>query len=240
MPASAKLKSAFGGRKTYEQRMKGARIRRRENRIRPGPVSAAEADERKKFIIRTATEEFLSKGFEGVTLAEIAGRCRISKTTLYGLFESKEALFSHVAIASIENFRYDIEKALDLKRPFRHVIHDVVELMVETSRVGEGNNLLRLVVAEGKRIPALGRLVMQRTYELLSPLGIYLQAVSGKRRLTSDEALQAAYHLMSMSVGGFGYLLVKPDALFGDSAAWVKSVVQLFIDRFPEGAHNQA
>jgi len=213
-----------------------SRTARRETRIRPGPVSAAEADERSRTIIRTATEEFLSKGFEGVTLAEIAGRCRISKTTLYALFESKEALFSHVAIASIENFRYDIQKALDVKRPFKDVIQDVVELMVETSRMAECNSLLRLVVSEGKRFPAIGRLVMHRTYELLGPLGSYLQTVSGKRKLTSDEALQAAYHLMSMSVGGFGYLLVKPDTLYGDAAVWIKSIVQLFIERFPEGS----
>jgi hypothetical protein len=108
--------------------------------------------------------------------------------------------------------------------------------MIETSRMNECNSLLRLVVAEGKRFPAIGRLVMQRTHELLGPLGSYLQTISGKRRLTSHEALQAAYHLMSMTVGGFGYLLVKPDSLYGDSAAWVKSVVQLFIERFPEGS----
>src|SRR5882762_10129183 len=91
---------------------------RRGSRVRPGPVSAAEAGQRTKFIVKVAEEEFLEKGFEGVTLAAIARRCRISKTTLYGLFDSKEALFKHIVTANVENFTYDIHNVLDPHRPF--------------------------------------------------------------------------------------------------------------------------
>lgn len=209
------------------------RVAKRENRVRPGPVSAAEAARRTQLILAVATEEFLANGFEGATLAAIASRCRISKTTLYSLFESKEALFMHVTAAAIGTFSYDIQRLLDVQRPFEDVIHDVVELMVETSRAGPAPSLLRLIVAKGDHFTSLGQYTLDRTFELLGPLATYLQSVSGKKGFTSKEALQAAYNLMSMAVGGYGFLIVKPDLLYDDKKGWIKSVVQLFVAGFP-------
>jgi AcrR family transcriptional regulator len=213
--------------------MSASVVARRSGRVRPGPVSAAEAVERRELIIKVAGEEFLDKGFEGATLAAIASRCRISRTTLYELFESKEALFMHVSAANVTNFTYDIQKALDLQRPFEAVIKDVVELMVETSSKGPGGAMLRLVIAERDRFPTLGRLTHERGLEIMQPLAAYLKAVSGKDGLTTEEASHFAYHLTSMAVGGFGFLLVKPSLVYQDTSAWIKSVTQLFIAGFP-------
>ena len=206
---------------------------KRSGRIRPGPISAKDVRKRSDLIIRVATHEFLMNGFEDATLAAIAKRCRISKTTLYDLFESKEALFSHVAAASIRSFQYDIQKAVHIRRPFKSVLRDVVEVMVHTMRAEQPRNLLRLVVAERDRFPSIGRLTLERTYELLRPLGEYLKAASGKNGLAGNEAQQLAYHLMSMSIGGFGCLLIGSDEAHEDASAWIDSVVQLFTDRFP-------
>jgi AcrR family transcriptional regulator len=208
------------------------RTARRTSRVRPGPISKAEADERAKLIVRVANEEFLGKGFEGATLASIAARCRISKTTLYGLFASKEALFMHVCSANSESFTYDIQHELDLSRPFEQVIGRVVSLMVNTCKTSPGGKMLRLVVAENKRFPQLGREIYARTLDLLKPLADYLKAMSGGA-LNGKDASYAAYHLTSMAVGGYGYLLVKPATLFGDSAAWTRSVTRLFLAGFP-------
>jgi len=137
----------------------------------------------------------------------------------------------HVASANVASFSYDVQKVLDLSRPFEEVIESVVSLMVETCGNGNTRRLLRLAVAESDRFPQLGQLTYDRTIELMTPLGEYLKAASADS-LTRKEALHAAYHLMSMAVGGFGYLLVKPSVFFGKSSYWVKSVTRLFAANF--------
>lgn len=204
----------------------------RMSSVRPGPISAAAADERAKLIVKVANEEFLGKGFKGATLSSIAARCRISKTTLYGLFASKEALFMYVCAANVEGFTYNIQHELDPTRPFEQVIERVVSLMVHTCRTSLAGKMLRLVVAENDRFPQLGRLTYARTLKLLRPLADYLKDASGGT-LTGKDAMYAAFHLTSMAVGGYGYLLVKPATLFGDSPTWVKSVTRVFVASFP-------
>jgi hypothetical protein len=92
--------------------------------------------------------------------------------------------------------------------------------------------MLRLVVAENNRFPQLGRQTYARTLELLKPLADYLKAMSGGA-FNGKDAMYAAYHLTSMAVGGYGYLLVKPATLFGDPAEWARSVTRLFVASFP-------
>ena len=206
----------------------------RAGRVRPGPVDAAAVRKRTEFIIKVATEEFLSQGYEGTTLASIANRCRISKSTVYDVFGSKEALFGHVAIASIADFSYDIQQALGGSRPFEDAIRDVVRLMVDTMRF-KSRNLSRLVVCECERFPSVGRLTLKRTRELLRPLAQYLKDTSNDKRLTIEQASQFAFHLLSMAIGGFACLIVEADKVYGDTDAWVDSVVQVFVKSFPLG-----
>jgi AcrR family transcriptional regulator len=209
---------------------------KRARHVRPGPVGAEEAQARTEFIIKIATEEFLTKGFEGATLSSIARQCRISKSTLYSVFESKEALLGHVAMASIDNFSYDLKQALDSRRPLRDVIRNVVVLMSDAQRDKSSRDLLRLIVTERERFPSVGSLTMRRTFELLRPLAEYLKSVSTDSHLSTEAALRYAYHLMSMAIGGFGTLFSPPERLYGDVEAWIDSVTRAFLDKFPLAA----
>ena len=206
---------------------------RGRRRVRTGPVSSAEAKERQELILKIAAEEFLSKGFRGATLQVIAKRCRIGKMTLYGIFKSKEALFSHIAATSIPKFRYDLLQALRTDRTFKDVIRNVVELMIDSTKDRTANSILRLAVSERDQFPALARMTLNHSFELVRPLGGYLRAMAHKDALTDDQALRLAYHLMSMANGGFGCLLAGPETLYADREAWVSSVTQLFVEPFP-------
>jgi AcrR family transcriptional regulator len=161
----------------------GLKSKKAARRVRPGPVSALEASRRDRLIIKVATAEFLAKGYEGATIDAIALKCRISKTTIYSLFGNKEALFSHIATASISRYRYTLEHALDPARPFKEVIRNVVELMVEATHVKSANEILRLAVAERERFPSIGRMMLDHSFELVRPLGAYLASVARKGSL---------------------------------------------------------
>src|SRR2546421_3393899 len=66
--------------------------------------------ERKKRALRqqltdTATEMFLERGFDSVTVAEIATACGVSEKTVYNHFPAKEALVLDHPDAAIEALR---------------------------------------------------------------------------------------------------------------------------------------
>jgi AcrR family transcriptional regulator len=222
--------------------MKPAKKMKRERRVRPGPVSASEAQAREQFIVSVATKEFLDKGYEGASLTDISSKCRISKTTLYRLFRSKEELFSHIAAASISLHRYNLDHALDAQRSFREIIRHVVELIVDETVVAtSANSILKLAISERTRFPSIGRRMLDHFFELARPLGRYLKSVAQEGVLTEHSAQLLAYHLMNMACGGFGPLLVSPAVLYGDRSEWVRFTVNLFATGFPlSEAHDEA
>jgi AcrR family transcriptional regulator len=189
------------------------------------------AIERTALILRVATEEFLAQGFEGTTLSNIARRCRISKTTLYGLFSTKEALFSHVVTASIVNFTTSIEAAIDIDRPLDEVVRDVIVAIIDSVSDKQTNRLMRLVVAEGARFPAMASLTRQRGSALMNPLARYFMHVAP--HLEPRRATRLVNHLTSMAMGGFGCLLDRPSSLYADRREWVDSIMKIFMAGFP-------
>lgn len=204
----------------------------RARRARPGRITPAEADARRALILRVATKEYLAKGFRGANLNVVSRRCRVSKTTIYRLFESKEKLFYHIATASVPEFSYDLARALRKNRPFKAVVRNVVEVMVDSTSNKVANAVLRLAVAERNRFPSIGQMVMNVTFEMLRPLGEYLYANARAGALSEEAALRFAYHLMSMATGGFGPLTVDPATVFGDRTSWINGVTKAFIERF--------
>ena len=214
--------------------MRSTNKKTRARRVRTGPVSPSEASERQQLIIRIATDEFLDKGYERASLTEISRRCRISKTTLYELFRTKEALFSYIATASISEHRYNMDHALDTRRPFMEVIRHVVGLMVNaTATVPRANSILKLAISERDRFPAIGRLSLDHSFELVRPLGKYLKSVSEVGALTNHEAHVMAYHLLSMACGGYGCVLVDPAIFYTNRSEWIRLTVRLFVAGFP-------
>jgi len=205
----------------------------RTRRIRPGRISPKEAKERQALILKVATEEYLAKGFQRANLTAIAKRCRVSKMTIYRLFDSKEKLFFHIAVAGVSRFTYDLLEALRADRPFKDVIRALVELMVESTSDAPTNALLRLAVSERERFPSIGRMVLKQSLKLIRPLSAYLLSSPRKPKLTEAQALRLAYHLMSMATGAFGCLMVDPAELFGNRTAWIDSVTRIFVEPFP-------
>ncbi len=77
---------------------------------------------KRRQILEGAREVFLSQGFDGASMGEIARKARVSKGTLYVYFDSKEALFDAIAhevcmgqaetVFSLDPYDRDIEAVL--------------------------------------------------------------------------------------------------------------------------------
>ncbi|MDO9710219.1 TetR/AcrR family transcriptional regulator [Paracraurococcus lichenis] len=107
-------------------------------------------------ILAAALDEFLDGGFAATRMADVAARAGLAKGTLYLHFADKEALFEGVLRGLVEAPLAGLAAAAPaegeavrdfLLRVLRPVLRDM-----EASRRGA---VIRLVVAEGGRFPAI-------------------------------------------------------------------------------------
>ncbi len=64
-------------------------------------TQAAEYDERKEAIVHAAAALFASRGFNGASVADIAQRCKTSKSLVYHYYEAKEDILYDVMISHV-------------------------------------------------------------------------------------------------------------------------------------------
>jgi AcrR family transcriptional regulator len=195
-------------------------------------VSDSEARERDHLIVKIATEEFLEKGYERATLATIASRCRISKTTIYRLFKDKEALFRHIAAEAMAKRQYDMERLLNTDGGFATVIRRLVSALYDTTDLVSEIAILRLAAAERDRFPTIAKMMMDHTLVVIRPLAKYLQSVAQDPGLSDEQAMMWAFHLMNIAIGGYASLLAPLKPIFR-SDQWVDTATALFMSGFP-------
>ncbi len=64
-------------------------------------TQAADYDERKQAIVEAAAALFAADGFNGASVADIAERCKTSKSLVYHYYESKEDILYDVMISHV-------------------------------------------------------------------------------------------------------------------------------------------
>ena len=118
-------------------------------------------DEKTNAIVQAARKTFLARGFDAVSMDEIALVANVSKRTVYNRFRSKEELFGaaitetcrHLLPSNID----DIEASLPPREFIRQLsIQFVTELMKP-----EAISLRRIAAFEAERTPSIGQLYLE-------------------------------------------------------------------------------
>ncbi|MFA5323893.1 MAG: TetR/AcrR family transcriptional regulator [Smithella sp.] len=74
-----------------------------------------EKDNRKKLILKSARALFFKKGFNKVTVDEIAKSSELGKGSIYLYFNSKEEIYAQILLNDIDNFNQQVSVLLDKK-----------------------------------------------------------------------------------------------------------------------------
>ncbi len=82
-------------------------------------------------ILRIASKEFATRGYDGARIDSIVARCKISKNLVYHYFASKEALFVEVMERAYGAMR---ERQNELKLTGDDPVHDMRELVLKTTQ----------------------------------------------------------------------------------------------------------
>ncbi|MDB4052794.1 TetR/AcrR family transcriptional regulator [Octadecabacter sp.] len=108
-------------------------------------------------VLAGARDIFMSDGFEGASVDDIARAAGVSKATLYSYFPDKRLLFMEVAKTECIRQAETAVETIDLSRPVAEVLTQAAWQMVNFFTSDFGQRVFRLCVAESDRFPELGR-----------------------------------------------------------------------------------
>jgi TetR/AcrR family transcriptional repressor of mexJK operon len=180
-----------------------------EDRSRPGVDEGGPQSMRKRrAIVDAATAAFLRGGYLGTSMDEIAALADVSKTTVYNHFADKEALFSAVVRARVDEASDPVHDEIvalagttDLERDLRELARRQLERVMQPHILA----LRRLVIAEAERFPELGRLFYERgAGRTVEALAETFTRLTERELLRSGDPWDAATHfnwlIMSLPV----------------------------------------
>lgn len=93
-------------------------------------TQAAEYDERKLAIVEAAAALFAARGFNGASVADIAERCKTSKSLIYHYYESKEDILYDVMISHVRALETAASDALAGKDGPEQRLRDLTQLFM--------------------------------------------------------------------------------------------------------------
>ena len=175
------------------------------------------AARKERDIIEAATAAFVSKGYDGTSMEEIATRAAASKQTLYKHFKDKETLFGAVvrSTAAQTNDVIDLVTALlsdteFVKGGLQKLARRLIAMLLDEELL----KLRRLIIANAERMPQVGRDWYEKGFErMLASAAVAFATLTKRGLLQTPDPRLAASHL-------FGMLLWIPmnEAMFTGNA----------------------
>ncbi len=148
-------------------------------------TQAADYDERKEAIVETAAALFASQGFTGASVADLAKRCRTSKSLVYHYYESKEDILYEVMISHVRALEAAALEAVKgnegPERKLRELAHRFMALYVGAANRHKVllNDLHHLPKARRAEIVAVQRGLIESVRKLLVEIEPALKRKSG-------------------------------------------------------------
>ena len=174
-----------------ERRPAGAARSRTDARAKPvaPPVGRkVDAAARREAILDAALTVFARRGYEAARLDDVASMAGVAKGTLYLYFKDKEALFEALVRGAVSPILAKVGEAAAAPGMKPADVLDLFFSMFQAEVLGTKRKLLlRLIISEGPRFPALAELyyrevvsrglklmgAVQRKGVTLVPLSIY-------------------------------------------------------------------
>ncbi|SPF81111.1 TetR/AcrR family transcriptional regulator [Pseudoprimorskyibacter insulae] len=122
-------------------------------------TSANKVRKGRKFdqVLEGARQVFLTHGFEGASVDDIAREAGVSKATLYSYFPDKRLLFMEVATTQCAVQAEQAIQSIDFSQPVQNVLRQVADQMLGFILSDMGQRIFRVCVAEADRFPDLGQ-----------------------------------------------------------------------------------
>jgi AcrR family transcriptional regulator len=192
-----------------KQKLKPSAQRKRQAAPRPGRPSMAMAGKVDERLLDAATQVFMNHGYEGATFEKIAQTAGSGKATIYARYSGKEELFTDVMKRSINKSMKFIED-VPLNVPLKERLTLTAGAILQNCLTTEVVSLMRVIISETPRFPALSRLAdkigRQHAVDLIAQviMAPHEEAVVGQKlskiqiRAKADQFLHLIFAPMQM------------------------------------------
>jgi TetR/AcrR family transcriptional repressor of mexJK operon len=161
------------------------------------PSDEPRSARKRRVIMQAATSLFLSQGYSGTSMDQVAALAAVSKQTVYKHFADKYQLFREIVLEvtpTVDSFvavLAGLQQTQDLERDLRELARWYVTSVTQPPII----QLRRLVIAEAVRFPEIGRAYYERApKQSLDALASCFQHLASRGLLAIDEPLLAAQH----------------------------------------------
>ncbi|MDB5978185.1 MAG: hypothetical protein JWR07_4945 [Nevskia sp.] len=158
----------------------------------------------------------------------VARRAGVAKLTLHRHFDGKEDLFVQVAHRAQLRVRASLDVRIESSASLQQVLRESIERLHDGFTRPEYLDVMRLVIAEGRRFPKLGRAMLDDAKFAARPLVDYLQALKNSGGVDLESPQDAATQLAGLASGAGRYVLVRPSCHPASRRKTVDSLVALF------------
>jgi len=158
----------------------------------------AESAGKRRAIVDAATDLFLSRGYAGTSMDEVAAQAAVSKRTVYKQFADKDGLFAEVVMGvsgTVDAFIDSIEQALTASDNLPRDLGGLARIYVKTVMLPRVLQLRRLLIGEATRFPELGRHYYERGPErVIAAIAGCVARLAARGLLHAPDPLLAAQH----------------------------------------------
>ncbi|MFF8882122.1 TetR/AcrR family transcriptional regulator [Streptomyces flaveolus] len=157
---------------------------------------------KRQAIMEAATSAFMSKGYSGTSMDDIAKLAAVSKQTVYKHFSDKEKLFAEMILATTDRIDGMVDlvahipaDADTLEENLTHLARQFLAALTQPQVL----QLRRLVIANADTFPELGANWYEQGFErVLATLAATFQRLADHGLLQTDEPLLAANHFSGL------------------------------------------
>jgi len=204
----------------------------------PEPVAEPGRSARKRQAIMDAgTALFLSSGYQGTSMDQIAAQAGVSKQTVYKNFNDKQELFTQIVLSTLAQATTPFFEKLATLPDTHNLERDLIELATRYLRTVTREpvvQLRRLVIGEANRLPELARTFYEQApARTLAAIADGFARLADRGLLDLDDPGFAAEHFAALVVsrpidqalfcGG------KHAASAADPTAYAKAGVRVFL-----------
>jgi len=151
---------------------------------------ARKAAARREAILSAALDEFSARGFTAARLEDVAARADVAKGTIYLHFADKEALFQEIVRTMIVPVIAVVELKPPPEVPTRVVLESLIEIFVREVYGSRRRDVIRLMMTEGPRFPALAEFYYRNVIErALGAMRGLLQRAVARGEISPDTPL---------------------------------------------------
>ncbi len=170
---------------------------------RAGRPTAKQAAQRHIELLKGSLQLFLEKGLDGTTLDEIAAALHMTKRTIYGYYDNKEALFKAALQGALKDNTLKLEALEELDDgDLESTLAAVARQRVKRYLSPESLALQGLLNAESHRFPELlGMFYQENTGSTVAFIKQVLCAHAQKGTITLERPEATAALFLSMAVG---------------------------------------